>query len=144
MDIPATADDLPFSLAHGFTTVPLLVLFRQRSGGRIWLQPKGPITASAKNAGGSGYAPGDTGTILGGSADATYVVDTVTAGAVTTFHLSAVGTKYGNATGAATSVSTGGGNGAFTVNLKAGRYDSTNLYLQGSDAGVKAKALVWA
>lgn len=56
----------------------------------------GPIATSALNAGGLAYAAGDTGTVDGaGSADATYVIDTVGAlGVVLTYHLDFAGTAY--------------------------------------------------
>lgn len=58
----------------------------------------GPIVTSALNVGGTGYAPGDTGSFdvtLWGAA-ATYVVDTVDGitGAVLTYHLDTVGGGY--------------------------------------------------
>jgi hypothetical protein len=84
----------------------------------------GPISASTLGAGGSGYAPGDTG-IINGSSDntATYVIDTVDGGgAVLTYHLTSGGTLnlYGLATGVATATGgaqPGGGDGTFTVNI---------------------------
>jgi len=81
--------------------------------------PGGPITSSSLGAGGSGYAPGDTGTVSGaGSADATYTVNTVNGGgAVLTYTLTSQGTNYSAQSGVSTTVSTGGGNGAFTVNV---------------------------
>lgn len=68
----------------------------------------GKITASnlTSGQGGTGYASGDTGTILGstGNTDAAYVVDTVGAGgAVLTYHLSNPGTGYGVSSANATS-----------------------------------------
>lgn len=56
----------------------------------------GPISASVLNAGGAAYAVGDTGTVDTGSADATYVVDTVApvTGAVTAYHLTSGGGAY--------------------------------------------------
>jgi hypothetical protein len=78
----------------------------------------GPILSASLDVGGSGYAPGDTGTITSGGADATYVVDTVDGGgAVLTFHLSGNGSHYEVSTGNATSVDTGGGDGGFTIDI---------------------------
>ncbi len=80
----------------------------------------GVITAAVKNAAGTGYAPGDTGLIGGGNGDAAYVIDTVAGGgAVATFHLTANGTGYVSGTGVATGVTTGAGDGAFTVDITA-------------------------
>jgi len=80
----------------------------------------GAILTSSRGAGGAGYAPGDTGTVDGaGSADATYVVDTVATGAVATYHLSGVGTAYAPANGVTTTkggAQPGVGAG-FTVNV---------------------------
>lgn len=65
----------------------------------------GSITASALASGGIHYAEGDTGTVNGGSGDASYSVDTVNAfGSVTGYHLTGSGTAYftetpGNASG---------------------------------------------
>jgi len=85
------------------------------------------------------------GTVTGGNGDATYEVDTVdSGGAVLTYHLTAAGTGYGTVNGNATATTSGTGNGAFTIDIKGGRYDLTNLKLAASDADVKAKALVWA
>lgn len=78
----------------------------------------GVILTSVLNAGGTGYAPGDTGIVGGGNADAVYAVDTVGGGgAVLTYHLTAPGTGYSAATGVSTGVSTGAGDGGFTVNI---------------------------
>lgn len=78
----------------------------------------GPILTTSLNAGGSGYAAGNTGTIDGGSTLATYVVDTVDGGgAILTYHLTALGQGYAVATGVTTTVVTGGGDGAFTVDI---------------------------
>ncbi len=52
----------------------------------------GGITASALNAAGTGYAPGDTGTIGANPPQgAAYVVDTVLVGAVVTYHIGSPG-----------------------------------------------------
>lgn len=78
----------------------------------------GPIATSTLNVGGAGYAIGDTGTISTGNGDATYAVDTVNGGgAVLTYHLTSLGTDYGVGTNIATQVSTGGGDGNFTINI---------------------------
>ena len=55
----------------------------------------GVIATSSLGVGGSGYAPGDTGTIQVGNGDATYQVNTVDgSGAVLTFALTGDGTNY--------------------------------------------------
>lgn len=53
----------------------------------------GQLVSAAKNAAGSGYAPGDTITLSGGTAGtpAVITVDTVSAGAIATFHISTAG-----------------------------------------------------
>lgn len=79
----------------------------------------GPILTSVLNAGGLGYAPGDTGTIDKPpfAGDAHYVVDTVDgSGSVLTYHLVANGSGYGVTTGETTSDDTGLGTG-FTVDI---------------------------
>jgi hypothetical protein len=82
----------------------------------------GPIATATLGVGGAGYAVNDTGTISGGSADATYKVLTIGAGgAVLTFQITGAGTSYATANGVATA--TGGaqpGIGVgFTVNITA-------------------------
>lgn len=72
------------------------------------------IEGSSRNSGGSGYAPGDTGTIPGG--EAIYVVDTVVSGAVATYHLTTTAGSYALALNAATVATTGGGSG-FTIDI---------------------------
>jgi hypothetical protein len=63
----------------------------------------GQITAAAINAGGSGWAVGDTGTITGGGGSgAWFQVLTAPAGVVGSLRLLARGSGYGTATGAAT------------------------------------------
>jgi hypothetical protein len=77
----------------------------------------GAVVTATVGAGGTGYAPGDTGT-LNPQTTAIYVVDTVGGGGnVLTFHFSDAG--YGNdvGSGKTTNVSTGGGDGAFTINV---------------------------
>jgi hypothetical protein len=55
----------------------------------------GPITSSSLAAGGSGYAIGDTGTLVQDSGDATYQVNTVDGGGgVLTYTLTSLGTSY--------------------------------------------------
>lgn len=54
----------------------------------------GSILTSILNSGGSGYAVGDTGTIVFGSSDATYIIDTVSSGAVATYTITFPGTYY--------------------------------------------------
>ena len=84
----------------------------------------GPIVTATLGAAGTGYAIGDTGTIVDGSDDATYIIDTVGAlGVVLTFHVTGAGTDYTVENGVATA--TGGaqpGVGVgFTVNITAVR-----------------------
>jgi hypothetical protein len=83
----------------------------------------GAIGGAAVNAGGSGYATGDTGTLTfsgADSGDAFYIVQTVDgSGAVTSFTLSSVGTSYTTRTGVS-SVAGGSQPGAgvgFTADL---------------------------
>lgn len=68
---------------------------------------KGPIATSVLHtaAGGTGYIAGDTGKVSGGDVNATYVVDTVSTGAVLTYHLSSGGSGYAVATNVATTTS---------------------------------------
>ena len=55
----------------------------------------GAILTSSLDAGGSGYAEGDTGTVVGGDDNATYIVDTVDGGgAILTYTITAGGTGY--------------------------------------------------
>ena len=82
----------------------------------------GPVRTIALDPGegGSGYAPGDTGTIAqpGSSMTAAYEVDTVDgSGAVLTLHLTAGGEKYIAANAVPTGVTTGGGDGLLLVNI---------------------------
>lgn len=67
-----------------YQIVPVQVL----SGGILTL---GTATGSHL---GSGYAVGDTGFIDAGDLNATYVVDTVSSGAVSSFHLTYIGSSY--------------------------------------------------
>lgn len=82
----------------------------------------GPIVTATVGTGGSGYVIGDTGTVTtDDTSDATYVVDTVSTGAVATFHLTSAGHCYEVATGVATATGgaqAGSGTG-FTVNIAA-------------------------
>ena len=78
----------------------------------------GFISSATLNAGGTGYAVGDTGTINGGNSDATYTITSVSGGAVTGFSIVQKGTGYSAASGVATSyggTQPGTGTG-FTVN----------------------------
>lgn len=77
---------------------------------------KGAITAASVNAGGTGYAIGDTGNI--GTTGAVYTVSAVSGGVVTGFTFTP-GSGASVASGVTTQVLTGSGNGAFTVNITA-------------------------
>lgn len=74
------------------------------------------VSAATINAGGSGYAVGDTGNILAanGQVAAVYTVATVTSGAIATFTIASKLTSATNAAGTALAsvVSSGGGSGA--------------------------------
>jgi hypothetical protein len=74
------------------------------------------IHAASVSAGGTGYAPGDTGTITTGNGDATYQVLTVSGlGAVLTFEITFPGTGY--ATGAGQATATGGAQPGVGINF---------------------------
>jgi hypothetical protein len=78
----------------------------------------GAILTSELAAGGLGYAPGDTGTLDGGNGEATYTVDTVDEdGAVLTYTLTAPGDSYPDDASVGTLVSTGAGDGGFSVQV---------------------------
>ncbi len=79
------------------------------------------ISSASLDAGGAGYAPGDTGTILGTSNPGTYQITTVSGGAVTGFFINTGGGGYTVAAGFATAtggLQPGAGTG-FTVNVDA-------------------------
>jgi hypothetical protein len=77
----------------------------------------GGIITYGVGAGGTGYAVGDTGTVTTGGANATYQVTAVVGGAVTAFVITDSGSGYSVSNGQATAVTTGGGDGTFTVNV---------------------------
>lgn len=77
----------------------------------------GGIIKYGVGAGGAGYAVGDTGTVTTGGANATYQVTAVVAGAVSAFIITNSGSSYSVSNGQATAITTGAGNGAFTVNV---------------------------
>lgn len=81
----------------------------------------GAIVTHALSAGGTGYAPGDTGTVLFGDSSATYVVDTVNGGgAVLTYHL--IGASNSGFAGVYSTETGGGQPGVgtgFTINVSA-------------------------
>ncbi len=82
-------------------------------------QGVGTITSANVSAGGTGYAVNDTGTITTGNGDATYIVNTVSGGAVVTFTMTGGGTGYSVGPGNATKgggAQAGSGMG-FTVNI---------------------------
>lgn len=82
-------------------------------------QAAGGITGASVDAGGTGYAVGDTGSVTGGGGNAAYTVLTVALGVVQTISISEEGSGYALGTGAATA--TGGtqpGSGTgLTVNI---------------------------
>lgn len=91
----------------------------------------GPIVTATVNAGGTGYAVGDTGTIDSGGSysdgNATYQVTSVNSGAVTGFTVTAAGSHYivtGSGTGGNPMTTTNGGaqpgsGSGFTINVTA-------------------------
>lgn len=80
--------------------------------------------------GGSGYDVDDTGGIAAGSSDATYIVTAVDGGgAVTAFTITAPGTGYEVGDGQVTQVSTGAGDGAFTIDIDSITSPSTGTLL---------------
>jgi hypothetical protein len=89
----------------------------------------GPIATSSVNNPGAGYAPGDTGTLTAGSADATYQVTTVGGGgAVTGFNITAPGQAYDVGT-SGTSPTSGGGDGTFTINVNTVQSGDGDLFV---------------
>lgn len=79
----------------------------------------GTIQPSVGYYGGSGYAPGDTGTFTAGDGMATYTVSTVNgSGGVLTFTATG-GTTYPDLVSSGSVVVTGGGNGQFIARLTA-------------------------
>lgn len=105
-----------------------------------------PISLSTLNAGGAGYAVGDTGTINGGTVSAQYTVLTVSGGAVVTYQLTDPGSGYAIAAAVATTdggVQPGVGAG-FAINITATSggmgyaVGDTGVVLQ---SGVKVAAL---
>ena len=90
------------------------------NGTTLTTLPSG-ISAIAVNAGGSGYAVGDTFTVnnsVSGATLATCSVSSVSSGAVTGITITDSGTLYSISTGAATKATTGTGSG-LTVNITA-------------------------
>lgn len=84
--------------------------------------PGGPIVTTTLGAGGSGYAPNDTGILTDGNSDATYKVLTVGGGgAVLTYQITGAGSAYLIGNGAATAAGGGqpGVGTGFTVNITA-------------------------
>lgn len=78
----------------------------------------GAVLTSSLAAGGTGYSIGDTGTINSGDFNAAYTIDTVGgSGNVLTYHLTNGGAQNVPTSAVATTVVTGGGDGAFTVNI---------------------------
>lgn len=105
----AAASEYAFRLPS--TTLANVLLAADAQGLPLQIQGgtynAGPILTTTLNAGGSGYAVNDTGTITTGSADATYIVTSIGAGgAVTGYTITSGGTHYPPATAVATA--TGG------------------------------------
>lgn len=69
----------------------------------------GPIASIAihSGGGGTGYAVGNTGTILTGTQDATYLIKSVSGGVVTALYLTYAGSHYAAVSGAATAAGPG-------------------------------------
>lgn len=119
--LAASAPGTTYTIAGSAAYVNLAVVLSaaQNYGG-------GPITALAVNAAGSGYAVNDTGHVSGGNGAGEYKVTSIGAGgAVTGLLVFAGGAGYVPATGVATTVLTGGGNGALTVNTTVGQGNGT-------------------
>lgn len=101
---------------------PSNALFNQNMAGKPFVLKTavggGPIVTFSVSVGGSGYAPGDTGSIDSGNADALYAVDTVDGGgAVLTFHLDANGTGYVVGPNDPTTPFDGAGDAQFAVSI---------------------------
>lgn len=93
---------------------------------------RAPILVSSLAAGGSAYAPGDTGTI-DFDGQAAYQVDTVNAGVVVTYHLTDNGVGYDTISNPLTTTPTSGGGAGLTLNVDSigeadGRIDVTVWY----------------
>lgn len=104
------------------------------------------ISAIAVNAGGSGYAVGDTGVVQVGSRDAVYRVTGVSSGAVTSLILLNRGAAYTSTTGAATvhaagiPINVGSG---FTVNITAaGPITASSVNVGGFGYAIGATGLI--
>jgi hypothetical protein len=85
----------------------------------------GRVDSSSLVSGGSGWSVSDTFTIDGGNADAVGVVDTVSGGAVVTYHLSAQGSGYKTTAAAATT--TGGGGTGLTIDIVSSGADGSEV-----------------
>lgn len=120
----------------GYTSLPTLGTSGNGSGAS--LSPNMKALAATLQAAGSGYAPGDTITLTGGTHSAAIVitVDTVSSGAIATFHIStagsysalptnpvAQGSTSGVGTGATFNI-TSWGLASVTVNSGGSNYDS--------------------
>ncbi len=119
----------PISFAYESDTAIYMVWETQFDSNTGWTQivftgqtnngPWGdPISASSLALGisMSGYAVNDTGTIDGGATKATYVIDAVSGGQVTAYHLTASGTGYSSGHSVTTTNLTGLGSG-FAVDI---------------------------
>lgn len=80
------------------------------------LYPAGQIATAALNAGGTGYAVGDTVSVNTGGGNAILTVASLSTTAVATFTVTYGGTGYAVATGVATTAITGTGTG-FVINI---------------------------
>lgn len=121
---PQTTNDFG-QVKDGTTSAPLNVLASNNSGTNVIVTAiafsgsAGAINATATSASGSGYAVNDTGTITGGGGSGgTYVVTAVDGlGGVLSFNILAPGLGYSTGSNLGTAVTTGGGDGAFTIDI---------------------------
>ncbi len=144
----STDTDLPFGLANPGTILNpapgnigvsqwgskyILIVTTQPNGYFVWdgtafyqagdvipgLDGPGPVASSALQAGGSGYAVNDTGTVTGGINDATYLVTAV----------NATGNGTGYAANDTGTIATGDGNATYIVNTVDGFGGVTGMHI---------------
>lgn len=113
----------PYGVAQGVQRLLSLTSVIPLGGGTYWLaQSTTAIATSTLGSGGTGYAVGDTGTIVqSGGSGATYIVNTVSSGVVATYTITSGGTGYSVQNGVATAnggAQPGAGSG-FTINITA-------------------------